>query len=260
MAEGGGFLVSRGGFSSKPGSGAQRHAPQLVSLPRRRRLSRKARAGVIRSAIESARIDFIIEHGREPTAREIANRLNSDRKLLADIVGRQRPLRESDLIEHIGRIERRQREQPDAPDPPPTTRKSAEAPPEETFRDCRQQIREARGSYYGGPPPPRRNEIGLDARTLLRSGGRFREPWAVRPGQCFSNEAPPLSPQNSGTGNREFSRAGFLCPAPARYRDRIRELDRLAADYFGREIGDITNLSSDDCDAIWRDAARSRQP
>lgn len=105
-------------------------------MPRRRRLSRKARRGLIRSAVELARGFFVSEHGREPTAREIAGRLNTDTKLLADIVGRRRSVRESD----------------------------------------------------------------------------------------------------------------------ARYRDRIRELDRLAADYFGREIGDITNLSSDDCDAMRRGA------
>jgi hypothetical protein len=244
-----------GGANSKPGSRAQRDAPRPVSMPRRRRLSRKARRGLIRSAVELARGFFVSEHGREPTAREIAGRLNTDTKLLADIVGRRRSVRESDLIEHIERIERRQREQPDAPEPALTTRGSAEAPSKESdIRDRRSEIRRDRVYESTAGQPPRPNEIGLDAQLLSRSGGPCREPWARTPGQCFSKKRPGLSPKNSAVGNREFSRAGFLCPAPARHRDRIRELDRLAADYFGREIGDITNLSSDDCDAMRRGA------
>jgi hypothetical protein len=125
--------------------------------------------------------------------------------------------------------------------------------------DRRKQIRRDR-VFQSTAGPPRSNEIGLDARLLSRSGGRFREPWARTPGLSAFPRAPRLSPKNPSVGNREFSRAEFLRPAPARYRDRIRELDRLAADYFGREIGDTTDLGFDDCDAIWRDAARSRVP
>lgn len=42
-------------------------------------------------------------------------------------------------------------------------------------------------------------------------------------------------------------------------RARRRELDRLAADFFGRETGDVSGLDFDDCTLIWRDAARVRR-
>ena len=119
--------------------------------------------------------------------------------------------------------------------------------------DLRERIRAAKPESQTGPPP---GDPDHHARSAEPRCGKHR---GVGSNRKFgtTKELPEFN-SRSEFFPLEFFRGGELRPAPARYRARIRELNRLAAEYFGREIGDTTDLSFDDCTAIWRDAARSR--
>lgn len=127
------------------------------------------------------------------------------------------------------------------------------------FFDLRRRLRRFLRAYSArGDPPGDSHEIGLDARLLSRSGGRFRgEPrgFKLSQGSFFTGTRPALSPTTSAAGNPKNFGNGESRPDLA----RRRLLVLLADDYFDREIAWLEERSPDDCTEIWRDAARSRR-
>lgn len=156
------------------------HYPQLTTAKNRRLCRRR-----IDDATDTIE-EVCVEHGPDP---ELLAELNDLRDAIAEhlvVADTQR--------EAVGRTS---------------------APPCLIRLDHRALIRRDRGYIGQAGPPPRANEIGLDARLLSRSGGRFRgEPrgFKLSQGSFFTGTRPALSPTTSAAGNPKNFGSAFVCP------------------------------------------------